>query len=431
MKRTQLLTIILSAAILSIAFDSCQKEKAGTSIPDVVSVKEAKAIYREAENEVTTRFKDRFLLILPDWDHVQTESRELNHSVMYLPLGYDDSTGNYLYMMVMKDEGILRSLLVGIQPDKNWREQHTSLDDYKKVTGKLVFYSVNGRFFKGFLMQEGVSAGEYTPEEELGNITSLMGLRSGTVSARNEDLCVYGTFGCKELAGITITGSGNRGDTDGYSRTGESVYITTPKGYNNGTTASGYDYNWYKGGGGGASINYLVANLINKIGNKPVKEYSNKCAGLEEMWKNYPRNEVFGYITLDNQLLVTDVLRIGGGNASGAYKHTDGTGKVTYYFTYPDTQGPPSGSYSGLIHTGGKYFIPIKASVHTHTPCRSDGTNGVSHDVGDDDKIFATKAPGLKHWVIGCNAIGEFNNKTQSFFNIQTGNISVTCSKIQ
>ncbi|OOG18169.1 hypothetical protein BWD42_12950 [Sphingobacterium sp. CZ-UAM] len=148
------------------------------------------------------------------------------------------------------------------------------------------------------------------------------------------------------------------------------------------------------------------------------------------MWNNYPNNETFGYLTADNQLIMTDVLALDGGQASGTYKYVNPDGTTSYYFTYPDTQGAPAGTYTGIIHSAGKYFIPITASIHTHTPCRQDGTNGVSHNVGADDKAFATSAPGLKHWVIGCGAIGQFNSTSTNFFNILVGDLSTNCSKI-
>lgn len=47
------------------------------------------------------------------------------------------------------------------------------------------------------------------------------------------------------------------------------------------------------------------------------------------------------------------------------------------------------------------YLIPIVASVHTHAPCRSDGTNGVSHRVGTDDRDRANANPEINHWVVG------------------------------
>lgn len=161
-------------------------------------------------------------------------------------------------------------------------------------------------------------------------------------------------------------------------------------------------------------------------GTKPIYEYSNKCSGISSIWSNYPNNEVAGYVTTDGQLLVIDILPYNGGNTYGTYDFNG----VTYY-PFPDNTGPPSGTYQGMLHERGYYFIPVSASVHTHSPCRTDGTNGVSHQVGQDDLTRAASSPNINHWAIGCNAIGQFNSTSTNFFNVQTGPLSSTCSSIQ
>lgn len=77
----------------------------------------------------------------------------------------------------------------------------------------------------------------------------------------------------------------------------------------------------------------------------------------------------------------------------------------------------------------GYYFIPVVASLHTHTPCRSDGTNGTSNSVGSDDKTQAQTSPNIRHWVIGCGSVAQFNGSNSSFFNKHTGSLSTICSK--
>jgi hypothetical protein len=167
-----------------------------------------------------------------------------------------------------------------------------------------------------------------------------------------------------------------------------------------------------------------------ELGDKPISEYSNKCQGLQDIWNNNPNNEMYGYITSDGKLIVTNRLPVSGGAAFGTFKHPNGT---TYY-PYPMSQSAPSQSYSGMIQYPASnpthYLIPVVASVHTHSPCRSDGTNGVSHAVGSDDTTFAASHPELRHWIIGCGAIAQFNGTNSSFFNVQSGNISSTCNSI-
>lgn len=174
-------------------------------------------------------------------------------------------------------------------------------------------------------------------------------------------------------------------------------------------------------------INGLMVPCVdaNAVGNKPLYEYNNKCQGLQDIWNNFPNNEMFGYITSDGKLIVTNQQSFTGGSAFGTYSFNG----VTYY-PYPVSQGAPSQSYSGMITTNTYYFIPVVASVHTHSPCRSDGTNGVSHSVGADDISFASSHPQLNHWVIGCNAIAQYNATSSSFFNIQSGSLSTSCNAI-
>lgn len=185
-------------------------------------------------------------------------------------------------------------------------------------------------------------------------------------------------------------------------------------------------------GSTGFPFNFNETNLFNGYGGKPILEYSNtqKCLGLNNMWDNYQNNEVLGYITADGKLIVTDILSLGGGSAKGLYKYTDANNVITYFYTYPVTQGAPTQSYSGIVNNGVNYFIPIVASIHTHTPCRTDGTNGITQTVSPEDATLAANHPGLRNWVIGCNAIANFNSSSQSFLNVQTGNLSTTCNNI-
>lgn len=169
------------------------------------------------------------------------------------------------------------------------------------------------------------------------------------------------------------------------------------------------------------------------MGPKPIKEYStdNRCAGLQAMWNDYPNNEAVGFVTKDGKLIVTGVVSNDGGGFKGLYRYANPVTELDeYYYTYPVAEGAPSLIYDGMLTRGDNYFIPVSASVHTHTPCRADGTNGVSHTVSDADQDLATKYPALKNWVIGCDAIAQFDNSSSNFFNTHTGPISTTCSFI-
>jgi len=187
------------------------------------------------------------------------------------------------------------------------------------------------------------------------------------------------------------------------------------------------------GGGGGSgssnsainAANFNSSLLYNGLGPKPLKEYNDKCEGLKDIWNSYPDNEVYGYVTADGRFLMTDVTSFTGGKVSGVYQYGE-----TIYYVFPDTNGPPSGTYAGIQHVLNKYFIPVVASVHTHSPCRTDGTNGVSHEVSKPDRDLATEYPKLRNFVIGCGAIAEFNKETK-FFNVRTGTLDNNCTYVK
>jgi hypothetical protein len=187
------------------------------------------------------------------------------------------------------------------------------------------------------------------------------------------------------------------------------------------------------GGGGGGGDGGNAENPISPefVGDKPLFEYSNKCQGLQDIWNNFPNNEMYAYITGDGQLIVTNQLPFTGGAAFGTFLHPNGT---TYY-PYPMSQTAPTLNYAGMIQYPANnpthYLIPVVASVHTHSPCRTDGTNGVSHPVGVDDKNFAAAHPELTHWVIGCHAIAQYTGTSNNFLNVLSGDISSTCSSIR
>jgi hypothetical protein len=170
---------------------------------------------------------------------------------------------------------------------------------------------------------------------------------------------------------------------------------------------------------------------FNGIGHKPIAEFSmaNKCQELQYMWNNYPDNEVVGFMTADGKLIVTEVQSYDGGPINGIKRHIT-LNDTSYYFSYPRSQGPPSLSYEGMQITPAEYLIPIIATIHTHTPCRDDGTNGVSDQVSVPDKGIAHDVPQLRHWVIGCDAIATFADNDQFYKNIINGPLSNTCNNI-
>jgi hypothetical protein len=164
--------------------------------------------------------------------------------------------------------------------------------------------------------------------------------------------------------------------------------------------------------------------IEDESGPKPKKEYKDKCSGLIDIWQSYPNNEVFGYITIDGQLIVTGIGSQNGAEGGGVYVF-DGQ-------AYYPSQEKPDNNYAGMtiIKNGDFYLIPIVSSVHTHSPCRDDGSSGVSQTVSSDDKNFAADYPEIRHWVIGCNSIAQFNGINNYYFNKSFGSIESNCSKV-
>lgn len=250
MKKIHWLTISLSIVSLSIIFYACNKDDRSRPATDQkVTLQEAKMIYSYAGQELESRFGNRYSTIRPRWEGARSESFGLTHNVMYVRLGFDDSNGGLLQLIIMKDEGRLRSMLVEIQPDADWRKDHYSLDDYGSLTGSLIFYSVNGRFRQAYVMKNGSKVSGFTPEHELKNPSTLMNLNQGSISGRTEGVesaaCVDGTFGCQELAEVLVVARPHNQSNYVYIYIPSTIYNSNPSG----GTFNGY--NWYPNTGGG------------------------------------------------------------------------------------------------------------------------------------------------------------------------------------
>jgi hypothetical protein len=98
-----------------------------------------------------------------------------------------------------------------------------------------------------------------------------------------------------------------------------------------------------------------------------------------------------------------------------------------YYFFNRDGGAMPT--IPGTAQTSRAFFIPITATIHTHTPAILDGTDGITNQDGADDFPFANRFPLLTNYVIGNNAVGKFNGNR--YYDIKSGNLSTTCSNIR
>ena len=102
----------------------------------------------------------------------------------------------------------------------------------------------------------------------------------------------------------------------------------------------------------------------------------------------------------------------------------------TEWYRYLKTEGLPSLPYAGMVTTGTYYYIPLKATVHTH-PCdlyQNDGVTDIY--LSQEDKDTATKFPSLRHYIVGCNVIGSFNQYSIKPLVEQSGSLSQICSVV-
>jgi len=191
----------------------------------------------------------------------------------------------------------------------------------------------------------------------------------------------------------------------------------------NGGTSTG-------GGTNPASINPADVYLYD--GQKPLGEYADKCSGVQALWNLGVSNnnaETVGVITGDGHFLVVAIVGQMGGAWGGLYHFDSGVGAGVDYYQWPDSQGAPTQNYVGMIQSSGHYFIPIVATIHSHTPCLSDGTNGISNmTLSTGDQNLAANFTNISHYIVGCGALGTFNSASTSPSVRGTGPLSTTCS---
>lgn len=164
---------------------------------------------------------------------------------------------------------------------------------------------------------------------------------------------------------------------------------------------------------------------------KPREEFGDKCTGLQSAWNlsRTQNKEVAGFITTGGGLVTTNVGTYTSSKVIGLYEHYNGS-TYTSYYQYPVSQGAPKIVHPGMFVKGGRYYIPVVATFHTHIPCEDDGTNGVSHTVSPGDNDLARRYPHTKHYAIGCGAVAQFNTGSK-FINVQGGSLSSLCKNVK
>jgi hypothetical protein len=238
---------------------------------------------------------------------------------------------------------------------------------------------------------------------------------------------------------VTVTVCGYAGDTPSTCQTDTYCGGTGgDDGDNGGGGYGGGDGGSGGGGGSGGSGGNDSSPNPNDVylfdGQKPLGEYPDKCAGVQGLWNLGVASgnvETAGVITADGKFLVVAVVGATGGGFGGLYHHDTGIGSGVDYYQWPSGQGAPTQTYQGQIQSGGHYFIPIVATVHTHTPCLADGTDGISGmTLSRGDQNLASSFPNISHYIIGCGALGSFSNASTSPSVLTTGQLSSTCSTL-
>lgn len=162
-------------------------------------------------------------------------------------------------------------------------------------------------------------------------------------------------------------------------------------------------------------------------GNKP-EEFADKCSGILGLWNKSLTNnnrEVVGFITSNGKIILTQIQGPNGGDVNGLVKSGG-----TVYYGYSDSYGAPIQTYPGMLHQNGKYYIPISATIHTHSPCLTDNTNGVSQLVSNEDSDLAAELTTISHYIIGCDALGSYDEDSSEYDLIESGNLADICDEI-
>lgn len=206
--------------------------------------------------------------------------------------------------------------------------------------------------------------------------------------------------------------------------TWEYVYVPSSSNYSTSSPYTNHESNEYFAVNSSNNFVFNENEMIYDEGDKPLEEFNNKCTGINRVWQlsQASGDEYAAVLTTDGAILITQQLNSNGGGIIGIYNHNGNT-----YYQYPASQGSPSRTYAGQLNVSGRYFIPISATLHSHTPCINDG---ITNNTINDDQAFANHYPNVNHYIIACNAIGQFSGNSNTAFNIRHANLSTLCNNI-
>lgn len=339
-------------------------------------------------------------------------------------------------VLLLKINGKIESVVFNMNPNKT--------NDNNDFSGEVVIRNLKGKFLRGYLIENGI-------------IKKVFKKTNNNLSNKNIDDSAECRLVCGDSADDEdcICNMQNLNEFEVVSSS-PPKYISIMNIYSFGSDGgNGYcevdcDNNWFFGMGGATGNNsnnvdcgddYVFDTVTNECvlffdenemtegeGVKPLKEFDDKCTGLEELWamSSDSGNEIGAVLTNDGAILIIKEGEKDGITWPGLYNFGE---KV--YYQYPTSQGAPTRTYSGQVIRANRYFIPIRATIHSHTPCLTDGTDGITNREIREDKQVATKHVNIKHFIVGCNAIGQFKSTRSNAFNIQNGDLSTLCNLIR
>lgn len=364
-------------------------------------------------------------------DQTEVATIKFDSLERYSLLFKNDDPFIFSNLIIQDLNGEMTAKIIRQVPDLDWITSFREVVQWKDFTGRLEVYDLEGNLLSATMMINGLSQDHYNARIQDEVCTQTVVWQISVESGGNTYTTYeYGTdcffTGDNNLwysgSGSTTSGTGGSSGTS----TGDSGDTTHDSNIDCSNMGNEECPESPENPIPMRTIELTTEEIKRILSDKPVQEYQDKCNGAAAIWNNYPNNEVNAYIAADGSLFVTDVLDYYGGDAQGLYVYEGNA--------YYASNGRPSLNYAGMIKIGSGrnefYLIPVVASVHTHAPCRSDGSNGVSHSVGKKDRSRASQYPMVNHYVIGCGAIAQYNTSS-SFFNVQSGNISSTCNSLK
>ena len=315
---------------------------------------------------------------------------------------------------------------------------------HNKFTGEITIKTLSGVFIKGFRVLDGKITKKYLPKanhyknksNNEDQFAAECRISCGHSSDDNTCICngittdeivVYTTPSISYISVNDLYGS-DANENSSCEFDCDNTWNTINGGTPNNTNSNKCDEGYYFDNIQNTCVLFFDENYADEESYKPIYEYDDKCEGLDKLWAMSLKsgNEIAAVLTIDNAILIIKEGSRDKVNFPGLYTYFNGK---THY-QYPTSRGAPARKYTGQVISAGRYFIPIKATIHSHTPCLTDGSDGITNRSIVKDKTLASEHNSINHYLIGCNAIGQFNSSSSNAFNIQGGNLGSLCNNI-